>query len=309
MDHFLSRSKWFFIMSPFHFIQLIIMFIPFSHLYAETVTMRTEEADIIYEDSLSSVAGEVTKAYPSVKLELAQTLQWQVDFRPNIVLAKDSGQFRKITGSRIIVAYAVPDRNLIVLDTSRVYAKPFSLEATLKHELCHLLLHRNIEQGELPRWLDEGVCQWTSGGIAELLSGEEDGALAKAVVYDSLIDIRELNGFPTDEESLILAYQESKSIVEYIVRVYGTRGLLTFLKKLQDGESIHEAARKSFSVSLSGLEKEWRSSLKGKHTWFLYFSNNIYTVVFILAALVTIYGFIKLVKRRRTYKDEEEEDV
>jgi hypothetical protein len=117
-----------------------------------------------------------------------------------------------------------------------------------------------------------------------------------------------LNRFPTDEKNLILAYQESKSIVEYIVRVYGTQGFLTFLKKLHDGESIHEAARKSFSVSLSELEKEWRSSLKRKHTWFLYFSNNIYTVVFILAALVTIYGFIKLVKRRRTYKDEEEED-
>jgi hypothetical protein len=288
---------------------VIIIFVPFGFLYAETVTLRTKAADIIYDDSLSAVALDVTKAYPSVKSGLAQTLQWQVDFRPNIVLAKDDRQFRKITGSNIIVAYAVPGRNLIVLDTSRVYARPFSLEATLKHELCHLLLHRNIEQGELPRWLDEGVCQWASGGIAELLSGEEDGALAKAVVYDSLIDIRELNRFPSDEKNLILAYQESKSIVEYIVRAYGSQGLLTFLKKLKDGESIHEAARESFSVSLSGLEKEWRSSLKRKHTWFLYFSNNIYTVVFSLAALVTIYGFIKLVKRRRTYIDEEEEDV
>ena len=287
----------------------MILFIPFSFLYAENITLRTEAADIIYEDSLSAVAQEVTKAYPSVKSELAQTLQWQVDFRPDIVLAKDSEQFRKFAGSNIIVAYAVPGRNLIVLDTSRVYAKPFSLEATLKHELCHLLLHRNIEQGELPRWLDEGVCQWASGGIAELLSGEEDRALAKAVIYDSLIDIRELNRFPSDEKSLILAYQESKSIVEYIVRAYGSQGLLTFLKKLQDGEAIHEAARKSFSVSLAGLEKEWRSSLKRKHTWFLYFSNNIYTVVFTLAALVTIYGFIRLVKKRRAYKDEEEEDV
>jgi len=286
----------------------MILFVPFSHLYAETVTLRTEEADIVYEDSLSAVARELIKVYPSVKSELAQTLQWQVDFRPNIVLAKDSGQFKEIVGSKIIVAYAVPGRNLIVLDTSRVYAKPFSLKATLKHEMCHLLLHGNIEQGELPRWLDEGVCQWASGGIAELLSGEEDAALAKAVVYDSLIDIRELNRFPTDEKNLILAYQESKSIVEYIVRVYGTQGFLTFLKKLHDGESIHEAARNSFSVSLSELEKEWRSSLKRKHTWFLYFSNNIYTVVFTLAALVTIYGFIKLVKRRRTYKDEGEED-
>jgi hypothetical protein len=287
----------------------MILFIPFNFLYAEDITLRTEAANVIYEDSLSVVAREVSKAYPFVKSELAQTLQWQVDFIPDIVLAKDSEQFRKIAGSNIIVAYAVPGRNLIVLDTSRVYARPFSLEATLKHELCHLLLHRNIEQVEVPRWLDEGVCQWASGGIAELLSGEDDRALAKAVVSDSLIDIRELNRFPSDEKSLILAYQESKSLVEYIVRAYGGQGLLKFLKKLRDGESIHEATRISFSVSLSELEKEWRSSLKRKHTWFLYFSNNIYTVVFVLAALVTIYGFIRLVKKRRAYKDEEEEDA
>ena len=95
---------------------VMILFIPFSFLYAETITLRTEAADIIYEDSLSAVTREVAKAYPSVKSELAQTLQWQVDFRPNIVLAKDSEQFRKFAGSNIIVAYAVPGKNLIVLE-------------------------------------------------------------------------------------------------------------------------------------------------------------------------------------------------
>jgi hypothetical protein len=286
----------------------ILFFLTFMNtLYAEPNNIQTKEVIVIFEEPLETVAKDVVKVYPAVKADLVSTLDWKVDVIPDVILVKDKSTLRKMVGSDIIIAFAIPERNLIVLDTSRVYTRPFTLEATLKHELCHILLHSNIKNERLPRWLDEGVCQWASGGIAELLSGEEDGALAKAVVYDSLIDIRELNRFPTDEKSLILAYQESKSIVEYIVSVYGSQGLLTFLKKLKDGESIHEAAIKSFSVSLSGIEKEWRSSLKRKHTWFLYFSNNIYTVVFSLASLVTIYGFIRLVKRRRAYKDEEEE--
>jgi hypothetical protein len=46
---------------------------------------------------------------------------------------------------------------------------PFTLTVTLKHELCHLFLHYLIGGGELPRWFNEGIAQWTSGGIAELM--------------------------------------------------------------------------------------------------------------------------------------------
>ena len=279
-----------------------------SPLYAEAITMRTTDANIIFEESLTGVAKEVSKEYPSIKSELTKTFKWDIDFRPDIVLVKDRRQFMDIAGSDIIVAYAVPDRNLIVLDTSRIYAKPFTLETTLKHEACHLLLHRQIEQDRLPRWLDEGICQWASGGIAELLSGEEEGIFDKAVISGSLIDIQTLARFPSDEKNLVLAYQESKSIVQYIVARFGSQGLLALLENMHRGDTVQEAARRTFSISLPELEKAWQSSVKRKHTWFLYFSDNIYTVIFTLTAVITVYGFIRLVKKRRAYKDEDSEE-
>ena len=291
------------------FISLALSLFPLvSPLYAEAVTMRTTDANIIFEESLTGVAKEVSKEYPSIKSELTKTFKWDIDFRPDIVLVKDRRQFMDIAGSDIIVAYAVPDRNLIVLDTSRIYAKPFTLETTLKHEACHLLLHRQIEQDRLPRWLDEGICQWASGGIAELLSGEEEGIFDKAVISGSLIDIRTLARFPSDERNLVLAYQESKSIVQYIVARFGSQGLLALLENMHRGDTVQEAARRTFSISLPELEKAWQSSVKRKHTWFLYFSDNIYTVIFTLTAVITVYGFIRLVKKRRAYKDEDSEE-
>ena len=291
------------------FISLALsLFLTVSPLYAEAITMRTADANIIFEESLSGVAKEVSKEYPSIKSELTKTFNWNIDFRPDIVLMKDRRQFRDITGSEIIVAYAVPDRNLIVLDTSRIFAKPFTLETTLKHEVCHLLLHRHIEQDRLPRWLDEGICQWASGGIAEFLSGEEEGIFAKAIISDSLIDIQRLAMFPSDEKSLVLAYQESKSIVQYIVATFGSQGLIVLLENMHRGYTVQESVQSALSMSFPVLEKNWQASVKKKHTWFLYFSDNIYTVIFTLAAIITIYGFIRLVKKRRAYKDEDEED-
>ena len=153
-------------------------------LYAGLESVVSDEAVVLYEGDKRVIAEDIAHVYPSVKQELESTLKWDIDFKPDIVIARDTETFRKIVGSKIIVAFAVPERNLIVLDSSRVYTKPFSLEATLKHELCHLLLHRNIREDNLPQWLDEGVCQWASGGIAEKETGRSQKQLYRTRSYE-----------------------------------------------------------------------------------------------------------------------------
>jgi hypothetical protein len=223
-------------------------------------------------------------------------------------LIKTTESFRKIVGSDMIIGFAEPGRNLIVLDTSRVYTKPFTLEATLKHELCHLLMHQDIKKENLPRWLDEGVCQWASGGIAELMAGGDGNALSNATLSGKLIDIGRLDRFPNDDASLVLAYEESRSFVEYIVSEYGKQGLLRMLAYLREGNSVNESIDKSLAIPIVELENNWRAYLKRKYTWFSYLGNNIYTVIFALAALITVYGFIRLLKKKREYRDDDEEE-
>ena len=117
----------------------------------------------------SVVAEKTAGFYPDLKAELEETIGWKIDFKPGIVLVKDNNTFQKMSGSSLIVAYALPDQGIIVIDYSRMKTDPFTLEATIKHELCHLLLHENIGSEKLPRWLDEGVAQWASGGLADIV--------------------------------------------------------------------------------------------------------------------------------------------
>ena len=286
----------------------ILFFLTFMNtLYAEPNKIQTKEVIVIFEEPLETVAKDVVKVYPAVKADLVATLDWKVDVIPDVILVKDKSTLMRMVGSDIIIAFAIPERNLIVLDTSRVYTRPFTLEATLKHELCHILLHSNIKNERLPRWLDEGVCQWASGGIAELMADDGNRALTKATISDSAISIGDLIRFPRDEKSLLLAYEESKSIVEYIVSEYGKQGILQILKYLKEGHSIDDSIQKSLSVSTSELEIKWLAYLKRKHTWFSYLSYNIYTILFSLAAVITVYGFIRLLKKKRAYVDDDEE--
>ncbi len=287
---------------------MVLCIMPMQVIHAEIRTIQTKDFTVSYEERLANVAAEVAQVYPVVSQELVETLKWETDFRPKIILAGERDAFRKIVGMDIITAFALPDRDLIVIDTSRVYTKPFTLRSTLKHELCHLLLHQNIDSRLLPRWIDEGVCQWASGGVAELMSDDGGRILTKAAVSDRLISIRELARFPMDEPSLILAYEESKSIVEYIVRDFGKIELMQILENLKEGDTTSESVQKSLGLPLSELESKWHSSLKRKYTWFTYLSANLYTIIFALASLITVYGFIRLIQKKRAYKDDDEEE-
>jgi Peptidase MA superfamily len=282
----------------------------FTHqsVSAAPKSLKTPELEVLYEDVSRSMAEEVVTVFPDVKEALKKYIPWDTNFNPTVILLKDRRVFLQNAGGEIFLAYAVPRRYLIVLDASRVYSKPFTLETTLKHELCHLLLHHNIAETSLPRWLDEGICQWASGGISELLATDGSSALAKAIVADRVLRIRDIETFPKDEASIVLAYEESKNLIEYINNHYGRDALLRMLNYAREGYAVDESIQKSLAISLPELERTWHTYLRGKYTWFSYLSNNLYIILFLLGGVITIYGFLRFLKKKREYVDEEEDD-
>jgi hypothetical protein len=287
------------------FILLVLLLIPSAVLGAQDMAaLQGEAVTVLFERPLRNAAKEVIEAYPGVKSELEGIFRWEVGFRPSIMLMGDSEAFQREAGNGMTVAFAVPARYLIVIDNLKVHARPFTLKTTLRHELCHLLLHHNI--GGLPRWLDEGVCQWASGGMAELIMSAEEPDLPRASLSRSLLSTGEMARFPDDEASLRLAYAESRSMVEYMVREFGREGLLGLLENLRAGLALDAAFEKSLSVSVREFEGQWHDYLQGRLTWLAYISNNIYFIILSLAALMTVYGFVRFLMRKRAYRDEDE---
>ena len=126
--------------------------------------------------------------------------------------------------------------------------------------------------------------------------------------FDDLSD-----GFPEDRYGLVLAYEQSRSLVEYIVETYGTPGLLQLLNALKDGRTVDDAVQKSLGLSMGALERDWVSHLVRRSTWLIYVSNNLYEILFFFAALITIIGAAKITvqkaqKQNLPGKEEEEQE-
>jgi hypothetical protein len=286
---------------------LILILTPAGMTYAQRDLLEGKEILIIFDDGLRPVAEKTAVLYPAAKAELEETIGWKIDLKPGIVLIKDNNTFQKMSGSRLVVAYALPDKGIIVIDYSRMMTDPFTLDATIKHELCHLLLHEKIGSENLPRWLDEGVAQWASGGLADIVM-EKRSVLDEAFRQNRMIGLKYLSeGFPNDGNMLMLAYAESKSFIDYMAQEKGAQGILTLLNLLKDGDEIDSAIMKTFAVSFDELEKGWHYDLEKSTIWISLLINNLYEILFFLAALALVYGFFRAWRRKRQYEEDDKD--
>ena len=288
---------------------LLFILITCSPLWSRQLgVLESNEVSVYYDKPLAQAAQEVAHIYPTVRSELETTLMWKVDFKPTVLLVSDRETFSMMAGSSLFVAYALPEKMLIVIDYSRMNTEPFTLAPTLKHELCHLLLHASIQKAPLPRWLDEGVSQWASGGFAELITGRRQSALSWAALSGRFITLNALaHNFPQDEQSLALAYEESRSLIEYIVATFGRNGILNILQAMKNGREVNDAISISLGISPDELETQWQQSQRSWTTIISYLVVNLYTILFVFMALLTIAIYVRVLIRKRRFKDEEED--
>ncbi len=283
-----------------------------SNLYAKDIrVLQTDSVKILFEAPLESAAKDVAVLYPEIVADLETIFEWKLHRLPTVVLIKKREDFLQMAENSLTVAFAVPAKNLIVIDYSQMITDPFSLESSLGHELCHLLLHRHIPSNILPRWLDEGFAQWVSNSINEILVSQKRSVLSKAAYAKKIIRLRDLRyRFPVEKSARRLAYEESKSFIAYIIRTFGKTKTVNLLKHLENGEKIEIAFLKELSIPLDTLEEEWHRSLRSKNAWFIFLSHYLYEILFALMALLTLYAFIRsrLIKRNYVDDDEEEEE-
>jgi hypothetical protein len=265
---------------------------------------------VLFEPPLESTAREVLRLCPEVKAQLEKIFGWDLDVTTSIFLVRDSGRFQQMSGNPLVVAFAVPKKNLLVIDHSRMGSAPFSLAATLKHEFCHLMLHHHIKKKSLPRWMDEGVCQWASDGVGEILMDPKRSRLNRAAFRGAFIPLNRLEtGFPRKRDALFLAYEESKSVISYIIAKFGIEGLLRVLSQMKQGKEAQAAIQAALGLSLEELETQWQHALRKKITWMTYLSYHLYEILFGIGALITLYAFVRVIIRKRAYQRTEGDDA
>jgi hypothetical protein len=275
----------------------------------EFAQIQGGDLTVLFDQDLSGAAKEALHLYPEIKEDLEKTLKKKITFSPTIVLIKDTRVFQKMADSPFSVAFAIPERDIIVIDYSKMNIDPFTIRLTMKHELCHLLLHQIAKEGVIPRWLGEGIAQWVSEGIPEIMMNSKRSLLNEAILSGKSLDMRALaDAFPRDRESLYLAYEASRSLVAYMIERFGVGGMMRVLDRIREGEGWETAISQALPVPFDELQRNWHHDLEKKLTWYTYLINNLYEILFFLAALFAVIGFVRAYFRKRAYMQQTEED-
>jgi hypothetical protein len=273
------------------------------------VVLQTPHVRIVHAPSLKHRAGQMAAMTPALIRSLERDLGLPFDLQPTVVPAPNRSAFRRLGGREWFTAFAVPHKNQVVIDLSRLEKRPEDLYSTLKHEYAHLLLHHAIDGRRLPRWLDEGVAQWASDGLSEYLPTGQGPLLPQAAAAGRLFYLDELSArFPPDHQGLQLAYEQSRSFVNYLVRLYGAGGLRLLLQSLAAGAAPWEAFEEAFGVTLAAAEDDWRAGLRSPGSWLANLAGHLYGLLFFLAALATCGAYLRFRYRKRHYRAGEEDD-
>ncbi len=155
-----------------------------------------------------------------------------------------------------------PDYGVVVIGI-----EPTELDWGLKattHELTHQVIHQRIRGplGDLsmPHWMDEGLAvYYEDPGKAD---PQFSGPVRRAIQNNTLVPVRSLSGsFPADPSAANLAYGESWSVVDFIIRHYGRQKLAELLQAFKAGGYYDDVLKKVLGVDTDGLENEWRKDV------------------------------------------------
>lgn len=210
------------------------------------------------------------------------------------MLAPSPEAFAEAAGGRVpewAGGLAIPSRLLIVMPAYPVPGVDRrSAEATLRHEIVHLVLHETFP-APLPRWFDEGY--------SEVASGSWDASAAWTLRLALLLgeapplDSLEM-AWPAQAGRARLAYLLSATMVDHLRRRTGEEGFALLLENWRRLGSMDQAVRVTFGMTMGQLEDEWRAAVRSRYGW-VTLAANVGAVWF--AAM--LLGFLALIPRRR----------
>ena len=130
------------------------------------------------------------------------------------------------------------------------------VKAVVPHELTHLVFDAAADNPYHfpPRWLNEGVAVYESEGY-----GPSDRSDVRGAASDgSLIPLPGLTGqFPTSGTGFRLAYAESVSAVDFLIKSYGQDALVGLIHSYADGRTDDEAFQAATGMTMAAFSDAW----------------------------------------------------
>jgi hypothetical protein len=137
------------------------------------------------------------------------------------------------------------------------------VEDVVPHELIHLVFDTAVKNPYHfpPRWLNEGLAVYLSVGY----EASDRSAVEAAARAGDLIPLDGLAGqFPTSASRFGLAYAESASAVDFLIRNHGEDTMVSLVRSYADGRTDDEAFEAAIGMDVAAFNDAWLADLGAK---------------------------------------------
>ena len=245
------------------------------------------------------------RARAEVNLQVPSPLEEQV----KIVYCSTEKDFLRASGvnPEHYLACAVSKKRVIYINGQLIRTQepdvPFSV---ILHEYTHVYLGLKIKE-PLPHWLNEGLAMH----LARDWSLPDSFRLALAHLMGKTIPFSRLeSGFPSEASAISLAYLQSYSMTDFIMkRFFGGGGLQPFLRRLIDPvEGTRIVVQIQDPIISKSLEEQWKKQLGSWWRNLFYILTSGSLLWFALASLFLFAYYKKRMQQKRQIKIWEEEE-
>jgi hypothetical protein len=132
----------------------------------------------------------------------------------------------------------------------------------IPHEFVHMVFDTASKNPyhAPPRWLNEGLAVYQSEGYG----ASDRGQVEDAARSGTLIPLDGLTGQFPNGDDFFLAYSESVSAVDFMIKTYTSDALVKLIRSYADGRTDDEAFHDALGVDTAGFNAAWFASVKAK---------------------------------------------
>ena len=205
-----------------------------------------------------SLADEILETLETAYVDLGSDLAFFPDVRIPVLLYSQQ-DYQGVTRSPSW-AGAVYDGKIRLPLASR-HEMTSQMRSILYHEYMHVLVHFMTKR-PVPVWLNEGLAEMAGRRIVSRPHYD----LAENIASKGMLewDVLERPFAHLAEEKVLQAYEQSFSIVYFMVESYGWHKITELLLELQKGQEWESAVKivyNDYGLDWAAMQKEWLKSL------------------------------------------------
>jgi cellulose synthase operon protein C len=142
---------------------------------------------------------------------------------------------------------------VVTMDSPRARPGEFQWEATLWHELAHVITLQLSNQ-RLPRWLSEGLSEFEEIRARPDWMRQMDLEFAAMLNRGEAIKLKDLNAAFQNPKLITIAYYQARLVVQHLHDAYGDAGIRKLVRAYAQGVDTDVALKSALNTDFEHLQ-------------------------------------------------------